>query len=214
VLAEEASFQKLMDLVVRSPRSEFFVVRNGNQYVGTISLHKMRQVLLEAEWLNSLVIARDMADSSYPFLRETDNLDIAMKLFTQEHVNELPVLSGNKLVGSVRKSDVLEVYHQELMKRDMPGSFRSILASASRFKSTDMGEGYVMAEVETPSSFIGKTVREMDIRNRYGVEVLLIHPAKKTGKTPPILVSPNYRFSSGDVFLIAGKEDLVRRLAE
>jgi hypothetical protein len=54
----------------------------------------------------------------------------------------------------------------------------------------------------------------MDVRNRYGVEVLLIHPAKKIGKTSPILASPDYRFSFGDVFLIAGKEDLVRRLAE
>jgi CIC family chloride channel protein len=213
-VSEKTSFEKLVDLVIHSPRSEFFVVRNGGQYVGTISVHRMREVLLEGHWLNALVIARDMADSSYPLLSESDNLDLVMKLFTQEHVNELPVLSENKLVGSVRKSDLLEVYHQELMKRDMPGSFRSILASASRIKRTDLGEDYLLAEVEAPSHFIGKTLREMDIRNRYGVEVLLVHQAKKSGKYPPILVSPDYRFTGGDVLLIAGKEEKVRRLAE
>ena len=122
---------------------------------------------------------------SYPFLREADNLDLVLKLFTQEHMNELPVLSGSKLVGSVRKSDVLEIYHQELMKRDMPGSFRSVLASVTRIKSADLGEGYIIAEVEAPSHFIGKTLREMDVRTQYGVEVLLIHPAKRSGKYPP-----------------------------
>jgi CIC family chloride channel protein len=213
-VSEKTSFEKLVDLVIHSPRSEFFVVRNGGQYVGTISVHRMREVLLEGRWLNSLVIARDMADSSYPLLGESDNLDLVMKLFTQEHVNELPVLSENKLVGSVRKSDLLEVYHQELMKRDMPGSFRSVLASASRIKRTDLGEDYILAEVEAPSHFSGKTLREMDIRNRYGVEVLLVHQAKKSGKYPPILVSPDYRFAGGDVLLIAGKEEKVRGLAE
>ncbi len=212
MVPEEATFQKLVDLVVHSPRSEFFVVRNGNQYVGTISVHRMRQVLLDGDWLNSLVIARDMADSSYPFLREGDNLDLVMKLFTEEHVNELPVISENKLVGSVRKSHVLEAYHQELMKRDMPGSFRSVLASVARIKSTDLGDGYVMAEVEAPSHFIGKTLRELDVRTRYGVEVLLIHQAKKSGGQPPVFVSPDYRFAPGDIFLIAGKEEAVRRL--
>jgi hypothetical protein len=139
---------------------------------------------------------------------------MVMKLFTQEHVNELPVISGDTLVGSVRKSDVLEAYHQELMKRDMPGSFRSILSSAARLKSTDLGEGYIMAEVETPSFFIGKTLRELDVRSRYGVEVLLVHQSRKSGKYPPVFVTPDYRFAAGDVFLVAGKEERVRLLAE
>ena len=214
VLPEQASFETLVDLVVHSPRSEFFVVRNENHYVGTISVHKMRQVLLDGDWLNSLVIARDIADSSYPLLRKSDNLDMVMKLFTKEDVNELPVLSENKLVGSVRKSDILEVYHQELMKRDMPGSFQIAMASATRIKSISLGEGYVMAEVETPSYFVGKTIREMDVRNQYGVDVILIYRAKKTGKHSPTFVSPDYRFSHGDVCLIAGKEEAVRKLAE
>jgi hypothetical protein len=163
--------------------------------------------------LESLIIAGDMAESSYPILRERDNLDMVMKLFTQENVNELPVISENQLVGSVRKSDVLELYHQEIMKRDLPGSFRSVLASATRNQSIYLGDGYLMAEVEVPPYFLGKTVREMDVRNQYGVDVLLIHPAKKSGKYSPTLVPPDYRFSAGDAFLIAGKEDPVRRLA-
>jgi chloride channel protein, CIC family len=213
VIPEGATFQKVVELFVHSPRSEFFVVRNGKQYVGTISVHRMRQVLLDRDRLESLIIAGDMAESSYPILRERDNLDMVMKLFTQENVNELPVISENQLVGSVRKSDVLELYHQEIMKRDLPGSFRSVLASATRNQSIYLGDGYLMAEVEVPPYFLGKTVREMDVRNQYGVDVLLIHPAKKSGKYSPTLVPPDYRFSAGDAFLIAGKEDPVRRLA-
>jgi chloride channel protein, CIC family len=214
VVSEETRFQDLVNLVVNSARSEFFVVRNENQYLGAISVQQMRKVLLEGDWLNPLIIARDLADSTFPIVRQEDNLDLVMKLFSQMSADELPVVTGDKLVGSVRKSDVLAAYHQELMERDLSGSFYGSLTCATRTKRVDLGEGYIMAELETPPHFVGKTLSDLKVRANYGVEVILIRRAKKSGPRGTIVGVPDYRFAHGDVVLIAGLEERVQRLLE
>jgi CIC family chloride channel protein len=214
VLSEETAFQDLVKLVVNSARSEFFVVRNESQYVGTISVQHMRKVLLEGDWLNPLIIARDLADSTFPIVRPEDNLDLVMKLFSERSADELPVVNGDKLVGSVRKSDVLVTYHQELMERDLSGSFYGSLTCATRTKHVDLGEGYIMAEMETPPHFVGKTLSDLQVRANYGVEVILIRRAKKSGQRGTIVGVPEYRFAHGDVLLIAGQEERVQRLLQ
>jgi hypothetical protein len=174
----------------------------------------MREVLLDGDWLNSLIIAGDMANPTYPALKSTDSLDMAMKLFGQQHVEELPVIEDSRLVGSVKRSDVLEEYHRELMKRDLAGSFQGALAWTARAKNIDLGEGYMMAEMECPPDFVGKSPRELNARVHYGVEVILIRPAKKPGTEAVVVVSPDYRFINGDVLLVIGKKESVRSLMD
>jgi len=212
IVSQQTPFRDLVDLVVHSPQNEFFVVRDGREYVGTISVRQLRRVILDRDWLDQLIIAGDMADITYPSLGPEDNLDLAMKLFAQEHVEELPVLAEGKLVGSVRKADVLDLYNREVMRRDLSSGFHGALTWVERTKSIDLGEGYVMAELEAPSHFVGKTLRQLDVRSTYGVEVVLIKRAKKEGKEGPIVSPADYPIEHGDVLLLAGAREQVKRL--
>jgi hypothetical protein len=201
----------LVDLVVSSPQNEFFVVREGREYVGTISVRQLRRVILDRDWLDQLIIAGDMADITYPSLNEEDNLDLAMKLFARD-VEELPVLAEGKLAGSVRKADVLDLYNREVMRRDLSSGFHGALTWVERTKSIDLGEGYVMAELEAPPHFVGKTLRELNVRTNYGVEVVLIKRSKQGGKESTIVSPADYPIEHGDVLLLAGRRDQVKQL--
>ncbi len=212
LVTQETPFRDLVDLVVHSPQNEFFVVRDGREYVGTISVRQLRRVILDRDWLDQLIIAGDMADTTYPSLGPEDNLDLAMKLFAQEHIEELPVLAEGKLVGSVRKADVLDLYNREVMRRDLSSGFHGALTWVERTKSIDLGEGYVMAELEAPPHFVGKTLRQLNVRTNYGVEVVLIKRAKKEGKEGAIVSPADYPIAHGDVLLLAGSRDQVKRL--
>jgi trk system potassium uptake protein TrkA len=124
------------------------------------------------------------------------------------------VIEDSRLVGSVKRSDVIEEYHRELMKRDLAGSFQGALAWTARAKNIDLGEGYMMAEMECPPDFVGKSLRELNARVHYGVEVILIRPAKKPGTEAVVVVSPDYRFINGDVLLVIGKKESVQSLMD
>jgi len=213
LIPQDMAFKGLVDLAVNSPQTEFFVVREENHYVGTISVHNLRQVILDGDWLDQLIIASDMADTNYPVLELSDDLDLAMKLFAQQHVDELPVLCEGKLEGSVRKVALLDVYNREVMRRDLSSGFHGTLTWVERAKAIDLGEDYIMAETEAPAHFIGQTLRELDVRANYGVEVVLIKRAEKAAGENGAVVPPvDYRIQYADVLLVAGKKENVRRL--
>ena len=69
-----------------------------------------------------------------------------------------------------------------------------------------------MAEVPVPPSFFGRSVGSLDIRNRYGVSLLLI---KRTGDDGEQIVDelPDAEsvLQEGDVMLVLGKADRVSR---
>jgi len=214
LIPQETPFRSLVDLAVNSPQTEFFVVEEETRYVGTISVHHLRQVVLDRDWLDQLIVARDMADTKYPVLGPEDNLDLAMKLFAQAHVDEIPVVSEGDLVGSIRKADVLDIYNREVLHRDLSGGFQGALTWLERKKSIDLGDDYILAELEAPSHFVGKSLQELDVRSQFGVEVVLIKRVGKAGEQAMLISPAVYRIEHGDILLLAGQDRDVKRMME
>ena len=70
----------------------------------------------------------------------------------------------------------------------------------------------VVAEVSVPGQFIGRSIGELNIRQDFGVSVLMI---KHTGgEAEELTTTPtaDYVFKTGDVILAFGASDRVRAL--
>ena len=93
-----------------------------------------------------------------------------------------------------------------MFKRDTVSSVSSYISSLHKLKQVQLIDGQVLSEIEIPSEFINKTLRELNLRNRFGVEVVLIKPKsnKKNDERDIVLPKPDYRFQLGDSILILG----------
>ena len=82
------------------------------------------------------------------------------------------------------------------------------LAEPSIIEQVELGDSQ-LAEVEAPEAFVGKTLIELDIRNKYGVSVMAI----QRGET--VMASPRAieKILSGDILVVVGSVDSVRRIA-
>lgn len=206
----DASFQEVLDLVVRSPHSEFFVVDRGGALLGTISVAQLRRLLFEEEELRHLVVAADLLETGRPTVLESDDLDVALQLLSSSGVAELAVVAEDdptRLIGALHERDVLEAYHRMMLERDLAGGLSARVGLADRGGAMALGGGYVLAEVEAPRAFAGKSLREIDLRARYGVQVLLLRTAEAV-RVP----SPDDRVQLGDVLVVAGPSAAVKRL--
>ena len=86
-----------------------------------------------------------------------------------------------------------------------------------------LSDGAALAELRVPDSFVGQTMIDLRIRSRYGVTVVGIRrdvTDTETGDEPvsperQFILSPppDLPFRLGDVLVIAGKEEDVKRLA-
>ena len=82
--------------------------------------------------------------------------------------------------------------------------------------------GHSLVEMEARKEFIGKTLKELDIRNRFGVNVIAIH--KKVTKIDEEgkvvqkvemndLPGPGDRIEEGDVLVVVGSDSDIEKLA-
>ena len=84
----------------------------------------------------------------------------------------------------------------------------------------DFAPGYSLARIEAPASFDGKTVMDLQLRQKYNVNLVLIKRsdetrAKKTEKGPIIAVPmPGTIVYEGDILMVAGSDADLSRLPQ
>jgi len=218
VIPASADFPRVLDLVVRSSHTEFFVVNDKGDLLGAISLSEIRRLIFEQETLRHVVVAGDLVVPNPPSVTENDTLDLVMRLFSHSEMDEIPVVeekNPKKLVGTVHKRDVINAYNQEVLRRDLAGTMSSTVAMVGKVRQVDMGNGYVVQETPAPRTFIGHTLRQLNVRALYGVEVVFIRSHDgEIGEVRTIVPSPDYRIHAGDELIVAGPKDAVDALQE
>ncbi|MAE95807.1 MAG: chloride channel protein [Deltaproteobacteria bacterium] len=210
VVPAAASFDEVIDRIVNSEHSELFVVNDG-RLVGSIYLREVRRLLKEQEGLRAIVVAADLVQDSLQ-VDEDDDLDAAMHLFSRGITDELAVVDPKdpaKLVGSLRQPDVIAAYNQEVLRRDLAAGISNRISLAGEH-TVDLGGHYVLQERRAPPSFVGKTIKEMDVRRRSGVQILLVRSAGRKGRIR--VPGPDDRVEAGDHLVIAGPRAAVEEL--
>lgn len=193
----------IIDQAIGSKHHSFQIVDAENNYIGCFSLNQLKNLLIEKDILDSFVIAEDLAVTDIKLDYE-DNLEKAMKIFGRTDVAEIAVLQNKKLVGVVKRKDVIEAYNHEIMKREAAAGLVQKLKFTPSTKSYDFGTGYKIMELEAPSAFWNKSLKELDLKARHRIDVLIIKR-----KFPPqtlTIPSANEVIRKGDLLIFAGLE--------
>jgi CIC family chloride channel protein len=212
VVPASASFASVMDLIVQSDHSEFFVENDRGEFIGAIYLRQVRRLLNEQEELRAIVVASDMVEERVS-VSEDDNLDTAMRIFSRGMASEIAVVdpeNPRRLVGSVHEQDVISSYNQEALRRDLITGLPDRISIAGSERQVDLGGGYVLEERPAPRRFAGRTLSQLDLRKRSGVQVLLIRSGSK--KEAIRVPTPDDRIELGDHLVLAGPRASVDRI--
>ena len=70
------------------------------------------------------------------------------------------------------------------------------------FDYFSMGDGYAVMEIEVPLAWIGKTIGELDIRNRFRINIM----AAKTDGKLDMQITNNTEFTGREKLLVLGKD--------
>lgn len=202
---------QILSRVTDSHATQFYVVEQDDQLVGVISLNDLHTALPDISVLSNLVLARDIARADVPSATANQRLDIVMRIFDGRNRDELPVVDDQqRLIGVISRQHLMDAYNRELMRRDMAVELSaSVSTSENAGQLVDLGGGVVMVEIGTPGEFTDKTIRELDVRGRYGVQILLIRSSDDDAGHPP---SPDTRMNIGDRLVVMGQGDQVAQV--
>ncbi|MFQ5457569.1 MAG: chloride channel protein [Myxococcota bacterium] len=216
VIPASAKFPVVLDLVVRSRHSEFFVVNDRNELIGVIEVAKLRRLIFDQEALRHLIVAEDLIVTGRPAVTERDHLDLVMRLFSHSAMDEIPVVSEmdrRKLVGVVRKEDVINARNREWLRKDLTGTLTTTVSFVGTARQVDIGDGYVVQEILAPPVLLGRTLAELNLPGAYGAHVVFIRSRLGgEGEMHIRVPSSGDRIVEGDTLVIAGLKKAVERV--
>lgn len=76
------------------------------------------------------------------------------------------------------------------------------------FDYIELGDEYSIYEIPTAEEWVGHSIRDIDIRKKYGVNII----GTKMGETANILPEPDYIFKDGEHLMIIGDHKTVEKL--
>jgi CIC family chloride channel protein len=214
-LSLSTPFSELVTRMMSSSRSYFFVLGEDSGICGHISLETLRPILQDYETMRDVVIASDLMEQGDVAVSSGDSLDVVMQLFGTYNLDEIPVVDNGQLVGAVRRNDVIEAYNREIFKLDMPSSFATSLRLQQKTHSqrVSLGGGFQIFEANPIDEFIGKSLEDLRLRERFGATVLAIKRESDQGdeRASYILPKPSTVIQRGDRLTLFGlQKDLSR----
>jgi CIC family chloride channel protein len=219
LVSPSATLQELITLMMASSHYHFFVVDSDNRIGGHISLVTLRPILKDYETVRDVVIASDLMDRNVTVVKAEESLDMVMQLFGKFDLREIPVVNKGQLVGTIRRNDVIEAYNREIFKLDMSSSFATSLRLQQKIHSprVSLAGGFQILEANPVDEFLGKSLEDLQLRERFGATLLTIKRESEGGDESVSYILPKSStvIQRGDRLILFGlQKDLSRFPAE
>ena len=202
------NFSQIVNHIIRGKESDFPVVNSEKQVKGMISIHDIKDYLYEKESLKNLLIAGDISNSNFETLSPDDSCQTALDKFRKYSFEGLPVVEGkdkNKIIGVLWRKDIQDAYDREIERRELTSNLASLITMKEDEPMVHFMEGYSIIEISPPKQFVGKSIRELNIRSKYGVDVLSIKTKEKRGEKINAIPNPDYIIMREDTLIMAGE---------
>ena len=211
-IAPAAPLDEVFDLFLKTDHTLAFVVDEDQQAHGYIEARDLRPVLSDRDVLTGLLVAADLASPLKGHLEQGDELTKASQALGMSGLEALPVVDRQgRVVGDVSQRDVLDTYLDELTARDMPSVAANQISLTERVGAVDLGGGAALVELEAPPYMVGLPLRGLDLRGRYGVQVVLIGRDDQRGHTR-VVPKPDDVLRAGDKLLLVGEAADIERM--
>lgn len=138
--------------------------------------------------------------------------NLAASILTTMHIKELDVKrivaraideDHGHILTKVGATDVV------FPERDMAVKLAESLHNPNIIDFLPITDEYEVVNTVPPKPFIGKTIREIDLRKNYGVQVIAVR--ELVPERIHILISPDFMIKDSDVLVVVGRaEDIAK----
>ncbi len=207
---------RILDLFLTGREHAYYVVDGEGRLAGRISIHDIKDLLNE-QGLGKVVIADDLCHPVEHHCYRQDDLEEVLLMLTRTDEADLPVLhrpGHPTLVGVLHRKALFEVYNREVLHKDIVG-LKIRHQDNDMHDSIELPELYRVQLFTPPVSFVGKSLRELELRQRWNMTVLATKRKGWSGASYNELPDPDRRISPVDRLLVVGHvDDFERMLVE
>lgn len=126
-------------------------------------------------------------------------------ILTTLHLVSMQIPTVISKAASAEHGIILEKLGAEVVypERDMAVRLASRLETARMLDFVQLSERINVTKMQVPERAVGKTVLEVDLRSRFGVNIIAI----ENGGTVMEVVKPEYLFRKDDILFLSGSKE-------
>ena len=202
------NFNTIVTKIIKGRGREFPVVDRAGNLKGVISVEIVKDYLFEKDSLSAVLIASDILTTEYESVTPDENCQSALDKMRLCNYEGIPVIdneASQTVIGMIYLKDIQEAYNKEVERRDITSTLASSITMIDKKPNVHFLEGYEIAELHPPKKFIGKSIRTLNIRAKYGVDVLSIKSGFESTAQIIAIPNPDHLIDKDDVLVIAGE---------
>lgn len=127
-------------------------------------------------------------------LKQMNAREIVVKGISEDHAAILQMIGADQVV---------------FPEQDIALRLSYILSHTNVLDQIALAPGYRVIELPTPPGFFGKTLEQVDLRRRYGIQLLLV---KQMVPEATLFPTAEFVFKHSDVLVLMGKDEDLSRL--
>ena len=188
----------------------FPIVNNENEkkLVGVLTMDNLKFIFEEAilPMTQELMVAKDLM-SPVSSIAVGTNIITALEIFAKSDYSVLPVINNEKkLLGLLSEHRILRIYNNEYRKNEIARVILKKQGLKQGVEGISIGSSMYITEVELPKDAVSKTLKDIQFRNRYNLEIVLI----KKNDNKKIFPKGDYILKKEDKLMVLGTAEDIR----
>lgn len=207
-------FGEILDSFIENREDRWYVVDDDDRLVGAIDLHDIKSVL-QQQGLRWVVIAADVMHPVERTVSRRENLEDAILVLSAGE-DEVPVIAAPdepRLVGRLTRGDVLELYHREILHKEVLG-IKVVSRDGNTSQTLDLPSEYAVELVPVSEAIADRSLAELDLRGRFGVHVIAVKRPGRRVSGRNELPDPREPLQRGDRLVVVGRKEDTARLRD
>ena len=213
-IPDSLTLQELLEKLSTSSALNFYVKDEAGILNGIITHSAMRRYLNHHEEVPTNVTVRDMMNRKFEVITDQTPIHEVLRKMIEMDLEALPVVDENRsLQGEVVRTAIVHQYQELLIHAESAKAMASSMKFIQKqyHEKSEVMPGFFLARINAPSAFVNQSLRSLNVRQSYGVDILLIR--RTEGNTErDIIPDVNDKLQSSDQLLIFGEQARVELL--
>ncbi len=130
-------------------------------------------------------------------LKEIGLKEVVVKAITEDHRKILEIIGATQVI---------------FPERDMAEKLALNLSSKNILDYLELSPGFSIMELAPPNDFIGKTIKNLQLRNVYGVQVIAVK--ELIPERINLVPAPDTVIKESDILIVMGKDESLKKIEE
>ncbi len=213
-LPESMTLQELLKKISTSSASNFYVKDKNNYLCGVITHSAMRRFLNHHEEIPENSTVSDVMNSRFETISDHTPIHEVLRKMIEMDLEALPVVNEDmQLLGEVERTAIVHQYQELLIHAESAKAVAHSMKFIQKqyHEKSEVLPGFHIARIDAPSAFVNQSLRSLNVRQSYGVDILLIRRSEGN-KERDIIPDVNEKLHSSDQLLIFGEQAKVDHL--